>query len=101
MLTKKQILSSFSPLLNLRYNYSGNTKTMYVKLYDKFEDLSFKNLHGLFSLYLGVWNKHRKANSKKLKHDINYRKELLAKMIAHKTSLSTLPCKIEVIVTVD
>lgn len=85
-LTKKQFVAKLDPIV-FNTNYSGEKRLMYVTI-DVTYPCNLKKLHDVFGKELGVWNKHRKSNSKKLKRDADYRDKLAFKMV-HKLACDT------------
>lgn len=73
-LTKKQFVAKLDPIV-FNTHYKGKTQTMFVTIDCNYLS-NLKKLHDIFGNQLGVWNKHRKENSKQLKRDIEFREKL-------------------------
>jgi hypothetical protein len=71
-LSKKQLVNSLDRMF-FKVSYSGKKRIAFVSIN---HDVTLKKLHDLFKQDLGIWNKHRKANSKLLKHNAEYREKL-------------------------
>ncbi len=80
-LTKKQFVAKLDPIV-FNTHYKGKTQTMFVTIDCNYPS-NLKKLHDVFKNELGVWNKHRKENSKRLKQSIEYR-EMLAFRLVHR-----------------
>ena len=85
-LTKKQFVAKLDPIV-FNTKYRGEKRLMYVTI-DVTYPCNLKKLHDVFGKELGVWNKHRKSNSKLLKHDVDYRDKLAFRMV-HRLARNT------------
>lgn len=79
IMTKNQFVAFLRNFLATVYcitSYSGNEQVMYVQ-FPVNEKFKLKDLHNVVGPYLGIWNKQRKAASKRIKKDAEYRNLLI------------------------